>query len=59
MNKEVISKYDMMTVAEGAGSTLDDAMGLVDPERHELNMAYHFEGMNVGNFKHDYDLLEF
>ena len=59
MNREVISKYDVMTVAEGAGSTLEDAMALVDPDRHELNMAYHFEGMDVGAGRPDYSLLEF
>lgn len=59
MNREVISKYDIMTVAEGSGSTLDDAMSLVDPARHELNMAYHFEGMDVGNFDPNYSLLDF
>ena len=59
MNREVLSKYDIMTVAEGAGSTLDDAMALVDPARHELNMAYHFEGMDVGNFDPNYSLLDF
>ncbi|MBS1661803.1 MAG: alpha-glucosidase [Bacteroidetes bacterium] len=59
MNKEVIGKYDIMTVAEGAGSTLDDAMSLVDPARHELNMAYHFEGMDVGSHDSAYDLLDF
>ena len=58
MNREVISKYDVMTVAEGAGSTLKDAMDLVDPDRHELNMAYHFEGMDVGN-QPNYSLLDF
>ena len=30
MNREVLSKYDIMTVAEGAGSTLADAMALVE-----------------------------
>lgn len=58
MNKQVLSKYDIMTVAEGAGSTLKDAMDLVDPDRHELNMAYHFEGMDIGN-KPEYSLLDF
>lgn len=49
MNKTVISKYNIMTVAEGAGSTLEDAHALVDEDRHELNMAYHFEIMDIGN----------
>ncbi len=59
LNREVTSKYDIMTVAEGAGSTLEDAMSLVDPDRHELNMAYHFEGMDVGHFDPNYSLLDF
>jgi glycosidase len=33
MNKEVFSKYDIMTVAEGAGSTPEDAFLLL--KRHE------------------------
>ncbi len=49
MNREVVSKYDIMTVAEGSGSTFEDAHALVDAERNELNMAYHFEGMDIGN----------
>jgi oligo-1,6-glucosidase len=59
MNREVISKYPIMTVAEGAGSTLDDAMALVDPARHELNMAYHFEGIDLGHFDPNYSLPDF
>ena len=59
MNREVISKYDIMTVAEGAGSTFEDAHLLVDPERHELNMAYHFEGMDIGNDPKGYSLSDF
>lgn len=59
INREVISKYNVMTVAEGAGSTLEDAHALVDPERQELNMAYHFEGMDVGHFDPNYSLIEF
>lgn len=59
MNREVLSKYDVMTVAEGAGNTLQDAHDLVDPDRHELNMAYSFEGINVGQDSPDYSLPEF
>jgi oligo-1,6-glucosidase len=58
MNRSVLSKYDIMTVAEGAGSSFADAHALVDPERHELNMAYHFEGMDVGNDPKGYSLLD-
>jgi len=48
MNKEVLSKYDIMTLAEGAGTTLETAMNFVDPTRHELDMSFHFDGMGIG-----------
>ncbi len=68
MNREVLSQYDIVTVAEGAGSSPQEALQFVDPSRKELNMAYHFEGMDIG-FVHNgsrrtidpngYDLLQF
>ena len=58
MNSEVFSKYDVMSVAEGAGNTFEDAHNLVDAGRKELNMAYAFEGVDVGNPK-GYSLLHF
>ena len=48
MNKEVLSKYDVMALAEGAGTTKATAMNFVDPDRHELDMSYHFDGVNLG-----------
>jgi oligo-1,6-glucosidase len=67
MNKEALSKYDVMSVAEGLGVTTQTAHNFVDPDRKELNMLYHFEGMGIGylpgQFKHmdpnGYSLLEF
>ena len=47
MNREVLSKYDVMTVAEGWGVTKDDVLKFVDAERKELDMLYHFEGMQI------------
>ena len=47
MNKEVFSKYDMMTVAEGAGNSFEDAHNLVDADRNELNMAYAFDAVDL------------
>jgi oligo-1,6-glucosidase len=47
MNKEVFSKYDIMTVAEGAGKSLQDAHDLVDADRNELNMAYAFDAVDL------------
>lgn len=56
MNKEVFSKYDVMSVAEGAGNTFEDAHNLVDEERQELNMAYAFEGVDIAKSA-GYDLV--
>ncbi|MGB5819430.1 MAG: alpha-glucosidase [Saonia sp.] len=43
MNREVLSKYDIMTVGEGIGVTLDQALEFVDEDRKELNMFFHFD----------------
>ncbi|MEC7263147.1 MAG: alpha-glucosidase [Bacteroidota bacterium] len=51
MNQEVFSKYDVMSVAEGAGRNFDDAHKLVDRNRHELNMAYAFEGVDIPKYE--------
>ncbi|MGB4847332.1 MAG: alpha-glucosidase, partial [Saprospiraceae bacterium] len=48
MSNEVLSKYDCMSVAEGAGVTTGTAHDFVDEDRHELNMLYHFEGVSLG-----------
>ena len=57
MNKEVLSKYDVMTLAEGAGTTKATAMNFVDPARHELDMSYHFEGVDIGYEKGKYKVM--
>ena len=59
MNQQVFGKYDIMTVAEGAGSSPEDAMKFVDPARNEFNIAYHFEGIDYGHFDPDYPLPGF
>lgn len=59
MNREVYSKYDIMTVAEGAGSSPEEAMQFVDPERKELNMAYHFESVDIGKHISDFGLVKY
>ncbi|MFV8464486.1 glycoside hydrolase family 13 protein [Flavobacterium sp. LB1P62] len=59
MNREVFSKYDIMTVAEGAGSSPEDAMQFVDPDRKELNMAYHFESVDIGTHLKDFGLVKY
>jgi oligo-1,6-glucosidase len=48
-NREVLSKYDIMTVAEGPGTTSENVMNFVDEDRNELNMSYHFEISDLGH----------
>jgi oligo-1,6-glucosidase len=58
MNSEVLSKYNCMSVAEGAGVTTKTAHDFVDEDRKELSMLYHFDGVSYnyqpGKFKTPY-----
>ena len=58
MNREVFSKHDVMSVAEGAGNSFADAHDMVDSNRHELNMAYAFDGVDIAK-PEGYSLLHF
>ncbi len=48
MNKEAISHYDWLTVGEGAGAEVENALMYTGSDRNELNMLFMFEHMNVG-----------
>jgi oligo-1,6-glucosidase len=58
MNAAVFSKYDVMSVAEGAGRNFQEAHELVDADRNELNMAYAFEGVDIAK-PEGYSLVHF
>lgn len=47
MNREVLSKYDIMTVGEMPGATVDQAKLYTGEDRGELNMVFQFEHMDV------------
>ncbi len=47
MNREVLSKYDAMTVGEAIGITLDEESALVNAKRHELDMIFNFDAIRV------------
>jgi oligo-1,6-glucosidase len=47
MNREVLSKYDEMTVGEAFGVTLEDTPTLVDERRNELNMIFNFDAVRL------------
>ena len=54
MNEKVLSKFDIMTVGETAGVTLDEAKKYANSEGSELNMVFQFEHMGLdgeGDFK--------
>ncbi len=42
MNREVFSKYDMMTVGEMSSTSIDHCILYTNPDRHELNMTFNF-----------------
>tara|TARA_R110002126_G_scaffold54423_1_gene147370 strand:- start:121 stop:1020 length:900 start_codon:yes stop_codon:yes gene_type:complete len=48
-----------MTVAEGAGSSPADALQFVDPDRKELDIAYHFESVDIGKHVLDFGLVKY
>jgi oligo-1,6-glucosidase len=61
MNHEVLSKYDVMTVGEAFGVTLDDTPTLVDERRKELNMIFNFDAVRLnrdGSVWRDWTLPE-
>jgi oligo-1,6-glucosidase len=55
MNREVLSKYDVATVAEAMGDVAR-VKKFVDEDRKELNMAYHFEAIDFGYLPGEYKM---
>lgn len=47
MNREVLSKYDIMTVGEAPGVDPETAKPYVNDDRNELNMLFQFELMGI------------
>ena len=47
MNREVLSKYDCLTVGECFGTKPEDGLKLVDEDRNELNMIFQMEHMDL------------
>jgi oligo-1,6-glucosidase len=60
MNREVLSKYpNVMSVSEGAGDSPEAALKFVDEDRKELNMAYHFESVEIGSHIKHFGLVKY
>ena len=49
MNREVLSKYDIMTVGETSGVTIEEAQKYAGEVRNELNMVFQFEHVENGS----------
>ncbi len=47
MNKEVLSKYDMVSIGEMDGSKIEDAKEYTDRDNHELDMIFQFEHVTL------------
>jgi oligo-1,6-glucosidase len=56
MNKEVLSKYDIMTVGETPGVTPEIGSLYVGEDRRELNMLFQFEHVDVGTGTSKWDI---
>ena len=48
MNREVLSKYDIMTVGETPAVSPEDVLKYAGENEEELNMVFHFEHMDLG-----------
>ena len=48
MNRKVLSHYDLITVGEAAGVTLEEAKRYANADVSELNMVFQFEHMGSG-----------
>ena len=47
MNREVLSKYDAVTVGEGPGVNLEHGPRYVSTKEKELNMVFHFDHLTI------------
>jgi len=47
MNREVLSKYDVMTVGEALGISLEQTPLMVSDQRKELNMIFNFDAVRI------------
>jgi oligo-1,6-glucosidase len=48
MNREVLSKYDAVAIAEASGVGVEQVLQFVAADRQELDLLYHFDGVSIG-----------
>lgn len=54
MHREVLSKYDAMTVGETHGVTPADGLKYAGQNRHELDMIFEFQHLRLDNSQHGF-----
>jgi len=54
MNRNVIAKYDVMTVGEALGISLEQTPLIVGDNRHELNMIFNFDAIRSNRVGYDF-----
>lgn len=62
MNREVLSKYNVMTVGEAFGGSSEMTMELTDERNDEINLAFWFDVARIGRDnwqQNDWTLLQF
>ena len=47
MNREVLAKYDSLTVGEMSSTSIEDCIRYSNPEEHELSMTFNFHHLKV------------
>lgn len=52
MNEKVLSKYDVFSVGEASGVTLEEAKKYAGYDRNELNMVFQFEHVEMNHGKY-------
>lgn len=58
MYREVLSKYDLMTVGELNHVDVEQMLQYSHPDRHEIQMGFTFEHVNLGRCGIDRALVE-
>jgi oligo-1,6-glucosidase len=54
MNRSVMAKYDVMTVGEALGISLEQTPLMVGDNRHELNMIFNFDAIRSNRVGRDF-----
>lgn len=49
MNREVLSRYDCLSMGEGSKVAPGEGYKFIAPERHELDLLYHFGAADIRN----------